>query len=386
MSPRTLIGWRTLVVVLVFVALEGALAAFSGYGKWVTSEKDAELGWRPIPAQTGWSWDLSVAEHINSRGYRDDEWEPAREKGGVFRIALLGNSMTYGSGVAIEDTWGRKLERLVQAEFESKGIERRVESMNFAVQGYVFEQMARTYENEIKPYRPDLVLVGTVPYDVSPFDGATGEQDVPYRRAIAKTAAHDALLKRVMLPLKGRLRLGWNKDAAAAEKARIDTLVRERPYSTDAEPLWDVMRTRMDDVQAQVESGGGRLLVVALPQFSNLVRESKKTHAEVWTPWAASRGAVAGVPNALAVDSRPAFEAAMPKLLAGMRKLGFKDARTFVEDSGYWIVTPSIAGQNENLFLDDDMGHYGERGHRVLARDVFEQMKRAGWLTLPGGE
>jgi hypothetical protein len=382
MSPRTLIGWRTLVVVLVFVALEGALAAFTGYGKWVTTEKDAELGWRPIPDQTGWSWDLSVAEHINSRGYRDDEWTPARDDDGVFRIALLGNSMTYGSGVAIEDTWGRELERLVQAEFDRSGIDLRVESMNFAVQGYVFEQMARTYEREVRPFRPDLVLVGTVPFDASPFDGASGEQDVPYRRTIAKTASHDFLLKEAMLPLKGRLRLGWSKDAVAAEKARVDTLLRERPYSSDAEYLWDAMRARMEDIEAQVEADGGRLVVVALPQFSNLVRESAKTHAEIWTPWAASRGETAGVPNALAIDSRPAFEKAMPKLLAGMRKLGFKDARTFVEDSGYWIVTPSIAHQDENLFLDDDMGHYGERGHRVLAKDVFDELKRSGWLEV----
>ena len=141
-------------------------------------------------------------------------------------------------------------------------------------------------------------------------------------------------------------------------------------------------RARMEDIEAQVEADGGRLVVVALPQFSNLVRESAKTHAEIWTPWAASRGETAGVPNALAIDSRPAFEKAMPKLLAGMRKLGFKYARTFVEDSGYWIVTPSIAHQDENLFLDDDMGHYGERGHRVLAKDVFDELKRSGWLEV----
>ena len=75
----------------------------------------------------------------------------------VFRVAIVGNSMTFGTSVPIEETWGRQLEEALVKDFAARGVHRMPLVMNFAVQGYVFEQMARVYEDRIHPWRPDLL-------------------------------------------------------------------------------------------------------------------------------------------------------------------------------------------------------------------------------------
>ena len=52
---------------------------------------------------------------------------------------------------------------------QKSGDSRTVEVMNFAVQGYVFEQMARVYEDKIRPYAPDLLIVPVHPHDIVPM-------------------------------------------------------------------------------------------------------------------------------------------------------------------------------------------------------------------------
>lgn len=56
-----------------------------------------------------------VTYRINSRGFREREFrlqEPANRQ----RLLCLGDSFTFGTGVAVEDTWPRRLERLCESD------------------------------------------------------------------------------------------------------------------------------------------------------------------------------------------------------------------------------------------------------------------------------
>ena len=72
---------------------------------------DAELGWAPAPnaeavsERTG----IPVEYRINSRGLRDEE-TAYEKKPGTFRIVLLGDSNTFGFGIAAERHYARILE------------------------------------------------------------------------------------------------------------------------------------------------------------------------------------------------------------------------------------------------------------------------------------
>ena len=88
-----------------------------------------------------------VSVSINELGLRDRDLE--KKKKGELRILLLGDSVTFGWGVPVETTFGRKLETLLAAKLGHP-----VRTVNSGVGGYntVQEQaFIRTYIDVIEP-------------------------------------------------------------------------------------------------------------------------------------------------------------------------------------------------------------------------------------------
>lgn len=91
---------------------------------------------------------------INSWGFRDREY--ALEKPpGTYRVVCLGDSYTFGQGVAIEDTWERQLEGRLNDALAPL----RVEVMNFGVQAYNSRNELGMLESKALRFDPDLVLL-----------------------------------------------------------------------------------------------------------------------------------------------------------------------------------------------------------------------------------
>ena len=91
----------------------------------------------------------------NSRGLRDKEYTLEKPPG-VFRIAVMGDSFTQPSGVAIEDAYHSLIEERLM-----RGHDRvRYEVINFAVGGYTLEQDLIAIRRKALAYDPDLILIG----------------------------------------------------------------------------------------------------------------------------------------------------------------------------------------------------------------------------------
>jgi hypothetical protein len=80
---------------------------------------------------------------------------------GVFRIAALGDSLTYGAGVAAEEAWPAVLEGLLRPEF-------RVEVLNLGVSGSQSEDVFLLARRLLPALDPDLVLYGVCLNDFLP--------------------------------------------------------------------------------------------------------------------------------------------------------------------------------------------------------------------------
>jgi lysophospholipase L1-like esterase len=206
-APLAWIGPRVIAFAAALVALELGLYHLGDYGKWVVQERSARYGWRMLPHQDGWSRDYDVPERINAWGYRDDrDWAPpltdeegrARHDPGLLRVAVVGNSMTYGTSVPVESTWPQVLERELEAELERRGDPRDVLVMNFAVQGYTFEQMARIYDDRIRAWRPDVLVWPALPPDIRPMHPEQDDADYRFRRQVIRTATYDMLRHHVI--------------------------------------------------------------------------------------------------------------------------------------------------------------------------------------------
>jgi lysophospholipase L1-like esterase len=104
-----------------------------------------------LPGRTARLQGVDVS--INSKGLRDHEHSYAAAPG-VRRILVLGDSITLGWGVAMEDTYPKVLERLLNAD--GRG---RYEVVNGGVGNYTLSRMIGLYHHELFRYGAPVVLV-----------------------------------------------------------------------------------------------------------------------------------------------------------------------------------------------------------------------------------
>ena len=83
------------------------------------------------------------------------------EQPGVFRVIALGDSLTYGYGIAEQDTYPRVLETLLNDTF-------RVEVLNLGVAGAQSEDIYEILQRKLPVLRPDLVFYGVCLNDFLP--------------------------------------------------------------------------------------------------------------------------------------------------------------------------------------------------------------------------
>jgi hypothetical protein len=101
--------------------------------------------------------------HTNSEGMRGPE--VTREKPpGVVRIAALGDSFTFGHGVADGECFPVRLQELLDEHLGGG----RFEVLNFGITGYSTQDEARLLEARVMAFSPDVVVVTYVLNDPEP--------------------------------------------------------------------------------------------------------------------------------------------------------------------------------------------------------------------------
>jgi lysophospholipase L1-like esterase len=93
---------------------------------------------------------MGVDVEINSDGFRDEEYSPERNQN--YRIAVLGDSLTFGWGVEKEDTFEVLLEMMLSET-------RPTEMINFGHGNYNTQQQVNLFKKKGLKYNPDKVVV-----------------------------------------------------------------------------------------------------------------------------------------------------------------------------------------------------------------------------------
>lgn len=106
--------------------------------------QDGVLGWVP------------TAE-ANSGGMRDNREHERVPSPGTIRISAFGDSFTYGSDVALNDTWAAQLETMVPC----------VEILNYGVGAYGLDQAYLRYLQVGTTYHPHIVFIGYMSENVA---------------------------------------------------------------------------------------------------------------------------------------------------------------------------------------------------------------------------
>ena len=132
------------------------------YRQVTHKSKNETLGWELTPnfrsLFDGEEVRLDRITHIriNSQGFRDREF-PIDKPPDVFRIAVTGDSFTYGHGVETDETYDKLLEEKLN---EREGA-LTYEVLNFGVPGYALSKCAEQLRVKILAFSPDLFIVGT---------------------------------------------------------------------------------------------------------------------------------------------------------------------------------------------------------------------------------
>lgn len=144
-----------------FADRQRTMLALSKAGKPFMVDDDT-LGWTFVAtrkSEDGLS--KTSAEGLRSA----TQGEVLRNGLGDCRVALVGDSFTFGDGVRFEDSWGYRLEQLLP-----KGC--RV--LNFGVGGYGVDQMYLRYKRDVPSWKPNLVILSFIDPDLDRTMSAYG--------------------------------------------------------------------------------------------------------------------------------------------------------------------------------------------------------------------
>lgn len=334
---------RVALVVFAICAVELGLRASGTVKRELRSTPSTRYGYGLVPGQELRS-ERGVSLSINSAGFRDREWTEL--DAGTTRIAVFGDSVTFGRDVAPEDVWCRKLESELRKREGSS-----VEVRNFAVPGYVMEQYERVFEDVVAPTRPAIVVVTVAPYSIWPMQVRSDSAFVPLRRWILRTAIFEWF---------DELRREIRDEPVVVVRRDAHGEYGSDPFAPEHAALWDAALERLDRIRAAASTWNGRLVLVSIPLLESIFEPRPPSPFE---EWARVRSDVVWI------DPGPALTAAMEPLLGEMKERRLSEDDVWKQHRMEAPDTRIVNGESAVFFLDDRF-HMNERGHRVVAATV----------------
>ncbi|MFB6215826.1 MAG: SGNH/GDSL hydrolase family protein, partial [Candidatus Aenigmatarchaeota archaeon] len=99
--------------------------------------------------------------HINSHGFRDHEYNKEKPEN-VFRIVTLGDSITMGHGVELNETYSKVLQRLLNNRSENVTYQ----VLNFGFPGYNLQEKEEVFHSKVVEFNPDVIVLQYLPDDL----------------------------------------------------------------------------------------------------------------------------------------------------------------------------------------------------------------------------
>lgn len=307
MRSRRLVAGALLPFLGIAVALlicEGAARLYEAYARGGTGadcpapaavgEYDATLGYRLVPNSVGCqnTSEFHTRFMINPHGLRMDRDVPYEHPAGKRRILLLGDSFTFGHGVANADRFGERLQSLLPD----------VETINMGVWGTGTDQQLLLYLSEGVKYSADLVILAYLTENIQRNasvarlqsdgtlvgkprfvlqDGKLVLTNVPVPRKIidedaARREWQDRWSRLGLVPVPLRDALTSHSAAYRQMQPRLSAVVHNL-LDSDGTPFpeydehreeWQVTRAILVDLMRQTEQHGSRFLLVVIPTAS----------------------------------------------------------------------------------------------------------------------
>ena len=190
---------------------------------------------------------------INSYGLREREFDHKKPSGTV-RILVLGDSVTFGDGVAAEEAFPRRLEELLALKLGSAQV------LNAGVRGYNTYQELRLLEETGAALEPDVVLLFYTTNDAEPFSKQGGLIDPRFGWAVR---TKDLIKQHSYLYAFFRKNLEVLRQNASPEKFMETYNDQFDPKS----PGWIASYESLKEMKALTDAHGARLVLAVYPRL-----------------------------------------------------------------------------------------------------------------------
>jgi lysophospholipase L1-like esterase len=288
---------------------------------------------------------------ISSAGLRDREFERPKPPG-VFRIAAIGDSITYANGNARQNGWAKRLEAMIAARAPSQGL--RVEVLNFGIPGYDVTQVAERLRTVGLSFQPDVVVYG---YALNDPQGTSVEA-----QAIATLReAHEGDTRSGVGRWLAHSRLFLLARQVGARRSNREVLQAEPPRDPAYEAQKSGDRARYFRT-LHTEGEGAARLAAGLDALAGIAREHALPVLVVIFPLFGDQGGEG--PEALADVHRLVADAAAQRGFATLDLL-----------PAYGAASRALGSD-----LSVDFMHPNRIGHRVAAVAILDWMCRTRWL------
>jgi lysophospholipase L1-like esterase len=238
-------------------------------------QADSALTWRLQPNYAGVyrGYEGDAPATTNAQGFRGPAWSPER-LGAARRVLCLGDSTTFGYGVADAETFPRQLEGELGTG---------VAVFNGGVPGYGTLQELALAPELLAKVRPQVVVLTWLPNDV--LEGRDGpEVEIIDGYLVANRKRYE----------KRRRRWAGEGIHGSALYRFVRAKVRARSHSFEGweaslgEPDLEQTRREISQLAALARGSGARFLLVLLPRREELESASDCSHYERMRAWAAA--------------------------------------------------------------------------------------------------
>ena len=321
--------------------------------------EDRQLGWVPKPSTRGeqaLALNPTTTYTTNTLGLRNREIRLNKQPG-VTRIALAGDSFTWGWGVNDDETFAALLE---------VGRSDR-ETINLGVIGYGLVQEMHYFRRVGAQFKPDVLLLAFCENDVvsATHDFLArpthhGHETTPHeprgvarlKRLLSDSSATYRLLNGVVRSHHGLMRIAVGLHLKDSYDDVLDDNLAPflKTYPPALESQWSATLAQLLDFKALADAGGARFIVAIIPALQSIDINALRQSI------AATRYEVGD------------FDLARP----------YRALSKFCLENGIELVDPtetfSKAQSNGTvLYLRGDM-HFSAAGHRIFAKSISERL------------